>query len=191
MGSSGDGRVSPVAAEGEGQGAEVVLKDGRRVLVRPAAAEDRPAVELMFRSCSAETLYTRFLSPGLGVPLRFLTRLMDHRPPRTLALIAEIKEEEKPRVLGLMNFVETEPPGRGEIAIIVQDDFQNRGLGRAMLRVLYDWSRAQGVTRFLADIEAGNRRVFHLIKRSGLPCTIGIDSGVAHAEVEMKAEIKL
>jgi GNAT superfamily N-acetyltransferase len=169
---------------------ELKIREGT-VTLRPVTPADRQLIEEMFRACSSQTLYTRFLSPGLGVPLRYLDRLIAHKPPGVLALVAVAETAAKPRVVSLMNFIETEPGARGEIAIVVIDDYQNRGLGTAMLRVLYELERRRGIEKFIADIDAGNRRVFHLIKRSGLPCTIGIDSGVAHAEVEMKAEIKL
>ena len=167
--------------------ARVRMKDGTAAELRPAQPEDRPRLELMFRSCSSETLYTRFLSPGLGVPLRYLNRLMEHRPPKILSLVAVVGAEEQSRVVALMNYVETEPTPRGEIAIVVLDDFQNRGLGLGMLQCLYALAKAQGVKNFVADIDADNRRVFHLIQRSGLPCKISIDQGVAHAEVEMSS----
>ena len=173
--------------------AELKIKEGEAVVLRPARPDDRPLIEQMFRGCSSKTLYTRFLSPGLGVPLRYLDRLISHKPPETLALIALATDKEtgKERVVGLMNFVETESGARGEIAIVVIDDYQNRRLGTAMLQVLYQLAQVRGICNFIADIDAGNRRVFHLIQRSGLPCKIAIDSGVAHAEVDMKGELKL
>jgi len=165
---------------------ELKLKDGAEVRIREARPEDRPALESMFRACSPETLYTRFLSPGLGVPLRYLDRLMLHRPPRVVSLVAETRDHGEPRIVALMNFVETEPGARGEIAIVVVDDHQNRGLGSAMLQHLYQMAAGLGIKKLVADIDAGNRRVFHLIQRSSLPCQIRIDQGVAHAELEIE-----
>jgi len=165
--------------------AKVVMKDGTEAEVRPARPEDRPGLEAMFRSCSSETLYTRFLSPGLGVPLRYLDRFMMHVPPGIISLVAVLGEDSKPRIVALMNFVETGPGACGEIAIVVADDCQNRGLGSGMLNCLFELARRREVEKFIADIDAGNRRVFHLIQTSGLPCKINIDQGVAHVEMDM------
>jgi RimJ/RimL family protein N-acetyltransferase len=101
-----------------------------------------------------------------------------------MSLIAEVGENGEKRVAALMNFVQTKADNRGEIAIVVEDAYQNRGLGSAMLSCLYELAKHRKVKKFIADIDAGNRRVFHLIKRSGLPCRISIDQGVAHAELE-------
>ncbi|HUT55503.1 MAG TPA: GNAT family N-acetyltransferase [bacterium] len=174
-------------AAGEFSRALVQTKDGREFVVRPCRPADRPLLERMFRSCSKETLYTRFLSPGLGVPLRYLDRLMRHNPPSVISLMAECGEDGEPRAVALMNFVETGPENHGEIAIVVQDEFQNNGLGSVMLQLLYELARKKGVKKFVADIDASNRRVFHLIKRSAMPCTISIFQGVAHAELDMTA----
>ncbi len=167
---------------------EVVhTKDGREVVIRPATPEDKEGVERMFRACSSQTLYNRFLSPGLGVPLRYLDRLMRNNPPATLSLIGETVDKGETRVVALLNFVRT-AAGRGEIAIVVVDDFQNRGLGRGMLRCLYQLAKEKGMEKFIADVDAANRRVFHLIKKSGLPCDISFEQGVAHAELDMKEQ---
>jgi GNAT superfamily N-acetyltransferase len=170
---------------GEFRKAQLRLKDGRDLVIRPAVPEDRPGLEKMFRSCSSETLYTRFLSPGLGVPLRYLDRLMRHNPPAVLSLVADAETEAGRMIVALMNFVETEPGAHGEIAIVVEDDFQNCGLGSGMLQCLLELARKRGVRKFVADIDAGNRRVFHLIKSSELPARINIYQGVAHVELDM------
>ncbi len=161
---------------------EFESKDGRKITVRPVRSEDRQALEEMFRSCSSDTLYTRFLSPGLGVPLRYLDRLMIHKPPGIISLVAADGE----KVVGLLNFVTNESGKGAEIAIVVRDDCQNVGVGSGMLRFLYDVAREHGVKKFIADIDAGNRRVFHLIQRSEFPSRIDINQGVAHVEMDVK-----
>jgi acetyltransferase len=165
---------------------ELETKDGTRVLIRPARPTDREAVEKMFRSCSGETLYTRFLSPGLGVPLRYLDRLIAHHPPAATALVAETVEG-APRIVALLNLIETEPGEAGEIAIMVVDDFQNRGLGSGLSGCLVELAQRWRLKRFIADVDAGNRRVFHLIKRSGLPSAVSIDQGIAHVELDAES----
>ncbi|MFO8057719.1 MAG: GNAT family N-acetyltransferase [bacterium] len=161
---------------------EFESKDGKNIVVRPVRDDDRAALEDMFRSCSSDTLYTRFLSPGVRVPLRYLDRLMIHRPPGIVSLVALEGEN----VIGLLNFVRYEQGESGEIAIVVRDEYQNRGVGSGMLRFLYELARGHGVKKFVADIDAGNRRVFHLIQRSGFSSRIEINQGVAHVELYME-----
>ncbi len=167
--------------------AETSTKDGARLVVRPAAAEDKPLLERMFMTCNSETLYTRFLSPGVGVPIRYLDRLMKNDPPGVRSLLAEAAGDQDPKVVGLVNYVETDPGVKGEIAIIVHDYYQNRGLGTAMINVMIELARRGGAKCLVADIDAGNRRVFYLIQKSGLPSKVTIDQGVAHAEVDVSA----
>lgn len=157
-------------------------KDGHDIVVRPVEGDDRQALEDMFRACSSDTLYTRFLSPGLGVPLRYLDRLMIHQPPGILSLVATAGEN----IIGLLNFVQHKSGNSGEMAIVVRDDYQNRGVGSGMLKLLYELAREHGVKKFIADIDAGNRRVFHLIQRSEFPAHIDINQGVAHVEMDVQ-----
>jgi RimJ/RimL family protein N-acetyltransferase len=165
--------------------ATVSTKDGLDILLRAAVSEDKEGLEMMFRACSSETLYTRFLSPGLGVPLRYIDRLMKHSPPDDMSIIAEVSENGGGSIIALMNFVKTDKEKNAEIAIVVRDDFQNRGLGTSMLNCLSDIAKSYRINKIVADIDAGNRRVFHLIQRSGFPSEINIKSGVAHAEVNI------
>jgi len=171
--------------KGNFQHARLFSKDGEELTLRPSQPEDRDGLEKMFRSCSSETLYTRFLSPGLGVPLRYLDRLLINNPPRTMSMVAVKDEDEECSIVGLMNMVMEKNSPHGELAIVVVDDYQNRGLGSAMLRCLYKIAKNFGLNKFIADVDATNRRVFHLIKRSGLPFETDIHQGVARVEVTM------
>ena len=163
----------------------VSTKDGMDINVRAVVSKDKDKLEAMFRLCSAQTLYTRFLSAGLGVPLRYIDRLMEHSPPETISIIAEVSEDGEDRIISLMNFFQTSKDKNAEIAIVVRDDFQNRGLGSEMLNCLSDIAKSYQIKKIVADIDAGNRRVFHMIQRSGFPSEINISSGVAHAEVDI------
>ena len=163
--------------------ATVRTKDGEEIRVRPARPEDRDGLEKMFRACSSETLYTRFLSPGLGVPLRFMDRLIAHDPPQTSTLLGIAGSGGNEKVVALLNFIETVPGESAEVAIVIQDLYQNRGLGGQLSRCIAEQATKRGVKRITADIDAGNRRVFRLIKGSGLPNDIDIDQGIAHVEI--------
>ena len=180
----------------------IALKDGRRVLIRPTRAGDKPGVEAMLRTCSDETLYRRFLAPGLKHPLRYLDRLIAHDPPRIVTLVAETEKvitvndrvitesvkaltDNEKAIVALANYVETEPGKTAEIALLIADPFQNRGLGSALFNCLCAIGRSYRVEDLVADINAENARVFSLIKHKALPARIEISMGVAHAVMDL------
>ena len=156
----------------------------------------------MLRTCSDETLYRRFLAPGLKHPLRYLDRLIAHDPPRIVTLVAETEKvitvndrvitesvkaltDNEKAIVALANYVETEPGKTAEIALLIADPFQNRGLGSALFNCLCAIGRSYRVENLAADINAENARVFSLIKHKALPARIEISMGVAHAVMDL------
>jgi RimJ/RimL family protein N-acetyltransferase len=72
------------------------------------------------------------------------------------------------------------PPGsdEAEIALVVQDGWQGRGLGTLLLTVLLDHGRSRGLTRFRAHVLATNQRMLRLIEELGVVDQRVLDQGV-------------
>jgi GNAT superfamily N-acetyltransferase len=76
-----------------------------------------------------------------------------------LALIAETDTEP----IGVVRYEPTNDPELVELGLVVVDDWQNRGLGRILLRVILRAAESNGIHRFRADILAENRRMLSLL----------------------------
>ena len=99
-----------------------------------------------------------------------------------LALIAEV---DTPAGLELIAVARYEPTGRAdtvEVAFVVQDSWQNRGLGTALFHDLLEAARARGFRRFSAYVLASNRRMLDLIGRFATVVERKLDGGVVEAE---------
>jgi GNAT superfamily N-acetyltransferase len=88
-----------------------------------------------------------------------------------MALVATREPEGSDDVIGVARYALTgsSEEAKAELAIVVEDAYQNRGLGRLLLARLAAYARAHGITAFAATVLSQNTRVFHLITRSGLP----------------------
>ncbi|MFC2053858.1 GNAT family N-acetyltransferase [Chloroflexota bacterium] len=60
-------------------------------------------------------------------------------------------------------------PGASESAIVVRDDYQNRGLGTIIMIHLLNYAREHRVASILATIHASNARIMNFVKRSDVP----------------------
>jgi GNAT superfamily N-acetyltransferase len=69
-------------------------------------------------------------------------------------------------------------PGMAEIALLVRDDVQGRGLGSALIEVLLRQARLLGVWRILAEVATANAVAFHLLNRRGHVHTLAQHAGV-------------
>ena len=142
---------------------EVTLRDGARVRVRRIRPDDAAGLVDLYARLSAHTAYQRFFSAMRRLPPDWAAFLanVDHR--RRFALVAEA-----PDGGGLIAVARYEPaqePGVVEVAFVVQDDWQGRGLGTRLLADLLAAARANGIERFRAWVLADNRRMLDLLAR--------------------------
>ncbi|HXZ91535.1 MAG TPA: GNAT family N-acetyltransferase [Burkholderiales bacterium] len=109
--------------------------DGTAVSIRPIRAADL-ALEVEFaRRLSPRSLYQRLMSTRTP-SLEELRRFADIDPERELALIATVRAGDRERQVGVVRYVREPSTERAEIAIVLADEWQGRGLGTRLLRGL-------------------------------------------------------
>jgi len=161
---------------------EVVLRDGAQVRVRPIRTEDETGLVDLYGRLSAHTAYQRFFSVMRRLPpdwAHFLANV-DHR--RRFALVAERRHAGRPALVAVARYEPAEDPGVAEVAFVVQDDWQNRGLGTLLLRDLLRAAAANGIERFRAWVLAENRRMLDLLARFTDVTDRAIEQGVCRLE---------
>jgi GNAT superfamily N-acetyltransferase len=141
----------------------VRLRDGSRVRLRTIAPEDKPLVADVFDRLSEDSRYRRFftiqseLTPDM---LAYLTEV-DHTDHEAIIAI----EPTAGRALGVARYVRLrDDPEAAEVAFAVVDEWQGRGLGRALLTYLTRRARQEGVQRFVALIKYGNDEAVKLLR---------------------------
>ena len=144
----------------------VVLRDGVRVTLRPIAPEDRQRLVDSFAGLSAESRYRRFFAPKTGLTESELDYFVDvdHCDHEAIVAIDPSTDE----LLGVARYVRgADDPEVAEVAITVADDWQGRGLGRALLDRLTYSARREGVRRFSALVQTDNRASLGLLTALG------------------------
>jgi RimJ/RimL family protein N-acetyltransferase len=149
---------------------EVTLKDGSRVLLRPALAADRSLLAREFERLSPESRYRRFFAPMKVMSealLDYLTSMdyVDHFAWASLS--AEPGPDGEPQGVGVSRYVRLADPEAAEMAVTVVDDWQGKGLGRILLDALVLEALENGITRFEGDVLVENRPMQELLRRTG------------------------
>jgi RimJ/RimL family protein N-acetyltransferase len=142
---------------------QLVLRDGSRLLVREIRPSDHAEIEAAFARLSEDARYTRFFSPLRQLPAELVDATLHPTPERGIALIAL----DGSTAAGGARYVPVGDGGSCEFAVTVADDWQGRGLARALMQILIDTARARGLRRiegFVLPHNAGMRR---LAKRLG------------------------
>jgi RimJ/RimL family protein N-acetyltransferase len=143
-----------------------LLPDGAPVLIRPIRADDKRMLADGLRRLSDESVQRRFLTPKRSFTrgeLRYLTEVdeRDH-----VALVAEAPGDPVRSLIAVARFVRLhDDPEAAEVAIVVADNWQRRGLGSLMSERLAEEARERGVRRFTATMAADNRAAHRLMAK--------------------------
>ena len=147
-----------------GEEADIVLRDGTAMRLRPIRPDDGPGLLDLYDRLSPDSLYFRFFAlpdkdPGKA---EYLARV-DY--DRRYAVVAEMAGA----IVGVARWeCLADRPGHAEVAFTVADDVQGRGLGSALFRRLAALARARKITVFEAEVLKNNERMLRLFARSGL-----------------------
>ncbi|MEU5879378.1 GNAT family N-acetyltransferase [Spirillospora sp. NPDC047279] len=134
--------------------------DGAVVDVRPTVPADRDEICELHLRCSATTRYHRYHS-GLRQPT---ASMLHHMTDRGKGVYLAVHEPEGPLV-GLCGLAFTEEPCTVELGLLVADDWQGRGIGRAVCVLLLRSARSAGFERVTAHLVAENRRAVAFVSR--------------------------
>ncbi len=153
-----------------------------RVRIRPIVPGDEPALRALFDRLSPETVRQRFFRYWRRLPDDWFHHFANVDYVGRLALVAEVDGPEGPRVVGVARYEPGEQEGRAEVAVVVEDAWQGRGIGRRLLTELLAEAQARGIRRFHADVLADNQRMLALIRQVGEVESVRVEFGVAEID---------
>ena len=146
--------------------AEVKLLDGRAVLLRPIKPEDEPMWQEMFQCFSEESIRYRFFQVVQASP-QMRKRYCNIDYNKEIAIVAELSEEGKKRILGVFRLILESDLKTGEIAFIIADEWQNLGLGSAMMRHMLRIVKDRQLESIYGVLLKSNMKGVRFMKRMG------------------------
>jgi RimJ/RimL family protein N-acetyltransferase len=152
------------------------------MILRPLACGDEAALCRFFRRLSPRTVYLRYGSPipasKAHLLLAPLTRV-DH--DKTEAVVAERRGE----IVAVARYARLAQPSVAEIAVVVEDAHQGRGLANRLLRDLSTLAAQRGIERFTATMLGENAGAVRLIRRLAPQASVAFKAGEFVAEVRL------
>ncbi|MEK6229969.1 MAG: GNAT family N-acetyltransferase [Actinomycetota bacterium] len=139
------------------------LADGTPIRIRPIRASDKVNLSAGLAALSEVSRHRRFLSPKprfTSAELRYLTELDGHDH---VALVASLPDGSGGGVARYVRLAED--PGAADVAIVVADGMQRRGLGSLLADELATVAAEHGIRRFSADILSDNVPAQRLLAR--------------------------
>ncbi|MFL6127873.1 MAG: GNAT family N-acetyltransferase [Mycobacteriales bacterium] len=154
--------------------ADVAVSDGGVVHVRPIRPDDRDRLIALHSRLSERTVYLRYFAPHPTLSERDLDRLttVDHRD--RVALVALLGED----LVAVGRYDRIGGTRDAEVAFVVDDAQQGRGIGSLLLEHLAAAARERGIQRFVAEVLAENSRMVRVFRDAGYTAQYSYDSGV-------------
>jgi acetyltransferase len=163
------------------------LRDGRTVILRPIKPEDEPLWLEMFQSFSEESIRYRFFQIIKDTPHEVRVRYCNIDYDREIAIVAELTEEGRRKILGVVRLI-VEPDGRsGEIAFIVADPWQGLGLGTRMIEYVIEICKDKGLETIYGIMLPDNRRAIGVMKDMGFTIEY-CDDGTVKGTLNLREE---
>ncbi|WP_283138165.1 bifunctional GNAT family N-acetyltransferase/acetate--CoA ligase family protein [Rhizohabitans arisaemae] len=160
--------------------ADVVLADGGTAHLRPITPEDADRMRAFHSRLSDESIYFRFFGPHPRLSDREVERftVVDHVD--RVALIATIGEE----MTAVVRY-DRIGPGEAEVAFLVEDAHQGRGLASVLLEHIGAAARERGLSRFVAEVLPGNRRMIGVFRQAGYTAESTFEDGVVRLTLDL------
>jgi acyl-CoA hydrolase/RimJ/RimL family protein N-acetyltransferase len=165
--------VSPSLADVEGRihiiqpelKATLVLDDGTLINVRPMHPTDERSVRGLFHSLSQQTKYYRFMSHIARLPQKQIQNFVyiDYRSE--MAIVGTIPETHGDQIIAIGRYYIDPQTNRAEVAFVVRDDWQNRGIGTFLYKLLITIAKQNGVEGFNAEVLIENKSMLAVLRK--------------------------
>jgi acyl-CoA synthetase (NDP forming)/RimJ/RimL family protein N-acetyltransferase len=165
--------------------ADVVLSDGGTVHLRPIRPDDADELQAMHARLSEQTRYFRFFGAYPTIPPRDLERFTNVDYDRRAAIVAVLGDN----LVGVARY-EGLSGDTAEVAFVIEDAHQGRGLGPVLLEHLAAAARERGITHFEADVLPDNRRMLRVFRDAGYDAKRTFDGDAVHVTFDIEPTIE-
>lgn len=162
----------------EGMRATFLLEDGTQVNFRSIRSTDEPHMRDLIHNLSQETIYYRFMSHQQRFTSRQIQDFVyiDHR--RDVAVVATLPDVQGEQIIAVGTYYLNESTNKAEVAFVVRDSWQSKGLGTFIFQHLIKIAKRNGIAGFTAEVLRENERMQSVFNNSGLRVTSSLEEGV-------------
>ena len=157
--------------------ADVLLTDGGAAHLRPIRPDDADRLVAFYDRVSPESKYLRFFAPYPRLSSRDVRRFTSVDYVDRVAFIVTLGEE----MIAVGRYDRTRD-GEAEVAFLIEDAHQGRGIAQLLLEHLAEAARERGITRFVAEVLPQNRRMVQVFADAGYRVAKGLEDGVVNVE---------
>jgi RimJ/RimL family protein N-acetyltransferase len=160
------------------------LRDGSRIEIRALRPDDQQDMLGAIGRTSAQSLQRRFFVPKRGLSEKEVSFFMNIDFADHVALVAQIDEDGRDVIVGGARYIVVQP-GKAEMAFVVVDAYQGKGIGAALMRHLIAIARESGMRELTADVLPENAAMLALFKKFGFRTAPRREPQVIHVALQL------
>ncbi len=158
-------------------------KTGLKILIRPIRSEDTTLLSALFHTLSPKSIYLRFFMPVKAPSEEMLAKFTNVDHDQHVVLVAAQTSSAGEEILGVFRLMCDPGGNEGELAIVVGDPWQGKGVGAKLLEHGVSVAKERGIHSILGTVLAENTTVLALARKQGL--TIKWDPDARSYQIKM------
>jgi acetyltransferase len=167
-----------------------MLSDGTSVILRPIRPDDEPLMVTFHETLSARSVYLRWLhtlSLSQRVAHEQMIRMCFIDYDREMALVSEYTDPQtgQREIIGIGHLIKLNRANEAEMALLVTDEFQRKGLGTELLRRLIQFGHDENIQRLVGDILVENKGMQEVCQKLGFHLKYSPETRLVRAELEL------
>ena len=170
--------------------ADVVLRDGGTARIRPITVDDAERLVSFYEQVSDESKYYRFFAPYPRLSAKDVHRFTHHDFVDRVGLAATVGGEFIATVrydrINADGLPASSPADEAEVAFLVQDAHQGRGVASALLEHVAAVARERGIRRFAAEVLPANNKMIKVFTDAGYTQKRSFEDGVVRLEFDLE-----
>lgn len=155
-----------------------------RVNVRPLRMSDEEALQDFFYGLSEKSAYSRFFQYKKAFPHDEMQKLVDLDYEQNMALVVQDANSQSGEIIGMARYDVDRATSLADIAFVVRDDWQGKGVGTLLMQRMCAVAKARGLSGFTADVLATNSAMLSIFHQSVLAVSSELEAGVYHLTLQ-------
>jgi GNAT superfamily N-acetyltransferase len=144
----------------------MVLEDGTQVNFRPMHPTDEKHMRDLFHSLSEQTIHYRFMTNITRIPQKQVLNFLYTDYRNDMAIVGTVPEAHGEEIIAIGRYYLNPRTNTAEVAFIVRDKWQNRGLGTFLLKYLITIAKRNGIAGFTAEVLIDNKSMIAVLHKS-------------------------
>lgn len=170
--------------------ADVVLRDGGTARIRPITTDDADRLVSFYEQVSDESKYYRFFAPYPRLSAKDVHRFTHHDYVDRVGLAVTVGGEFIATVrydrINEQGRPASAPADEAEVAFLVQDAHQGRGVASALLEHIAAVARERGIRRFAAEVLPANNKMIKVFRDAGYTQQRSFEDGSVHLTLDLE-----